>query len=113
MSTHKKGYRGSRRRASAARQQSSLWIWVTLGGLLLAVTLFLIFQVTKDGLASQATGFTPAVIGRPQVAVSQDKVDYGDVKLGQTITTVFDVRNTGDQNLVILGAPQVEVVEGC
>jgi hypothetical protein len=70
-------------------------------------------SLTGGSLASQAASFTPAVTGRPQVAVSQDKFDYGDVKLGQTINTVFDVRNTGDQNLVILGAPQVEVVEGC
>ncbi len=113
MGKHKQGYRGHKRRATAPRKQQSLWLWVTLGGLLLAGGLFLISQLNRSGQASAASNFTPAVTGRPHVTVSQDKIDYGDVKLGQTINTVFDVRNTGDQTLVIQGAPQVEVVEGC
>ncbi len=114
MSKHKKGYKGSHRQAPAARKQSATWVWVTVGGLMLAVALFLISQVNKgSGQVSEASNFAPAVTGRPQVTVSQDKIDYGDVKLGQTINTVIEVRNSGDQNLVIQGAPQVEVVEGC
>ena len=57
--------------------------------------------------------FTPAVTGAPRVAVSQDYIDYGDVKLGTTVTTTFDVQNTGDLPLVILGEPRVELIEGC
>ena len=112
MSKHKKGYKGSQRRA-AARKQSMLWLWATLGGLLLVFVLFLISQLNKNGQASAASDFTPEVKGSPHVAVNQDKIDYGDVKLGNTINTVIDVRNTGDQPLSIQGNPQVEVVEGC
>ncbi len=113
MSKYKKGYKGSHRRGPAARKQSRLWLWVTVGGLLLAGGLFLFSQLNKGSQASEASGFTSEVTGRPQVGVSQDRIDYGDVKLGQTINTVIDVRNTGDQPLVLRGAPQVEVVEGC
>ncbi len=113
MSKHKKGYKGSQRRAPVARKQSTWWLWVTLGGLLLVFVLFLIAQLNKGNQVSEASSFTPEVTGRPQVAVSQEKIDYGDVKLGNTIDTVIDVRNTGDQPLMIQGNPQVEVVEGC
>jgi hypothetical protein len=57
--------------------------------------------------------FTPAVSGGPRVEVPQDYVDYGEVKLGETVKTVFEVRNVGDQTLTILGEPRVELIEGC
>ena len=57
--------------------------------------------------------FTPAVNGGPRVEVPQDYVDYGEVKLGEFIKTVFEVRNVGDQTLTILGEPRVELIEGC
>ncbi len=55
----------------------------------------------------------PVVTGAPRVAVDQELVDYGDVKVDTPIETVFRVRNIGDQPLKILGEPQVELVEGC
>jgi hypothetical protein len=56
----------------------------------------------------------PEVVGATWVEVlPQDCIDYGDVKLGSTVNTVFKVRNIGDQPLVVLGEPQVEVVQGC
>ncbi len=113
MSKQKKGYRGSHRRAPAARKQQRWWLWLTLGGLLLAGVLFLISQANKGGQTSAASDFTPEVKGSPHVAVNQDKIDYGDVKLGNTINTVIDVHNTGDQTLLVQQNPQVEVVEGC
>ncbi len=112
MSRRRKGFHGGGRQV-ATRKKEPLWLWVVLSGLLLAGGLFLISQLNKSSETSQTSNYAPAVTGRPQVAVSQDKIDYGDVKLGQTINTVFNVRNVGDQNLVVQGEPQVEVVEGC
>ena len=62
---------------------------------------------------SQTSNFKPETTGSARVSVSQDKIDYGDVKLGRTINTVFDVRLVGGQDLVIQGEPRVELVEGC
>jgi hypothetical protein len=56
--------------------------------------------------------FTPEVAGAPRVEIPQANVDHGNVRLGDTIQTVFNVRNVGDQPLTISSA-QVEVVEGC
>jgi len=57
--------------------------------------------------------FTPRVEGAPRVEVPEDYIDYGDVKLGDFVQTVFNVRNVGDQPLTIYGEPRVELVEGC
>jgi hypothetical protein len=60
------------------------------------------------------SNFEPEVSGAPRVEVVQDDViDYGDVKLGTTVTTTYNVRNVGDETLAILGEPIVELVEGC
>lgn len=71
----------------------------------------LIFWFT---LGQETAGdFAPEVTGQPKAVISQADFDYGDVKLGTTIETVFRVKNTGDQPLVFLREPDVEVLEGC
>jgi hypothetical protein len=55
----------------------------------------------------------PMVTGAPRLAVSQELVDYGEIKVNTPVETVFRVRNIGDQPLRILGEPEVELVEGC
>jgi len=62
---------------------------------------------------NKATNFTPEVTGAPSVEVAQAALDHGDVKLNTPVESVFRVRNVGDQALIILGEPQVEVIEGC
>ncbi len=83
---------------------SALWIIALLigGGLLVGL-------LTRTDRTAPA----PKVRGAPRVEVSQETVDYGDVKVNTPIETVFRVRNVGDQPLQILGEPQVEVVKGC
>jgi hypothetical protein len=69
---------------------------------------------SKSGQTAFDSDFEPEVTGAPQVAVlPQDAIDYGDVKLGTTVNTEFKVRNVGDKPLVVIGEPQVEVIEGC
>ena len=53
------------------------------------------------------------VQGAPSLAVDRDKVDLGDVKLGQTVSVEFVVANIGDQPLRFSEPPYIEVVEGC
>jgi len=55
----------------------------------------------------------PEVTGQPSAVIDQTAFDYGDVKLGATIQTVFKVKNVGDKALVFQGEPVVEIVEGC
>ena len=99
--------------AQAARQQRrNLWIALGLGGAgLLLAALFLVLRAGSTATRQNATA--PEVVGAPRVAVDKDTIDYGDVKLGKTVNTTFDVRNVGDRPLQILGEPQVQIVEGC
>lgn len=55
----------------------------------------------------------PQVTGAPRLAVVQEHIDEGNVKLGQTVRSIFRLQNVGDQALQILGEPTVEVLEGC
>ena len=55
----------------------------------------------------------PEVTGAPRLRVDQEKVDLGNVRLGQTVEVSFRVSNVGDQALRFTAPPYVEVVEGC
>ena len=81
-----------------------------VGALLLATAIVLINQQQQSG---PPPGYVPAVTGAPRVAVSEDVIDYGNVRLNTTIETVFRVQNVGDRPLHILGEPQVELIQGC
>src|SRR5574341_2029701 len=51
------------------------------------------------------------VTGAPSLKADKEKVDLGDVKLGQTVEVTFQLTNVGDQTLRFSEAPYVEVVE--
>lgn len=91
-------------------QKQNAYIW--FGGVVAVVAAIVgvVLFARNDGASD---GFVPEVTGAPRVTVAQDVFDYGDVKLGTTVETVFMVQNVGDQNLSIMENPQVEVVEGC
>jgi hypothetical protein len=113
MAQTNKGHRSKKRRANT----DISWIWAaTAGGVVLVIAAIVLFARGNNngGEKTFAPNFQPTVTGAPAVAVlPQDVVDYGDVKLGTTINTVFKVRNVGDQPLTVLGEPQVELVQGC
>jgi len=110
------GHTKIRRRKKRA---SMYWLpLLVVGGLVLAGLVALFGQPTPGASASSSSprfdpDVKPTTTGAPRVMVPQESLDYGDVKLGSTVEAVFEVRNTGDEPLIILGDPQVEVVQGC
>lgn len=65
-------------------------------------------------LTPEQAAYVPEVMGGPRVAVAQEKVDFGDVKLDTTVEAVFHVRNIGDEVLQFLDyEPLVELKDGC
>ena len=78
------------------------WLLVILGGglLILAAVLF----------ANRGGG---NVSGTPQLAVDQDKIDYGYVKFGENRQFALKITNTGDGTLRFKEDPYIEVLEGC
>lgn len=86
------------------------WQWLAIIVALVSVGGVLLWLVSRS---SRNANFTPEVTGAPSVEVSQESVDYRDVKVNTPVETVFRVRNVGDEALIILGEPQIELIEGC
>lgn len=78
------------------------WL-IILIGLVLLVVAGIILSGRANGGGS----------GRPLLQVDQDKVDLGDVPLGQTVDVVFRIANNGDGVLRFNEAPYTELAAGC
>jgi hypothetical protein len=83
-------------------------MFLLIGGVLLLV-IGAVFAFRKPPEPKAAIEVT----GSPNLKVDKDKVDLGNVKLGQTVDVKFTLTNVGDQSLRFSKAPFVEVVEGC
>lgn len=104
MSKLKRGVSKSRQ---VQRKHNKLPLIMALAGAaVLIVAAFFAFQKRADP-------FTPEVTGSPSLKVDKEKVDLGDVKLGQTVEVSFEVKNMGDQPLKFTKLPFIEVKEGC
>jgi hypothetical protein len=64
------------------------------------------------GIANKPAS-VPEVVGAPRAAVSTTLIDHGDVQMEDYAESLFQLKNTGDQVLVILDEPRVELVQGC
>ena len=90
---------------SLSRSQGFMpWLLTGVAMLVLVAAVYLI---------TRPAPYTPEVTGRSSGVVSQDFFDYGDVKGGTWIETVFTLKNVGDQPLNILTEPYVEQIQGC
>lgn len=79
---------------------------VGIGAAIIALAVWLI-------QSGQQPPYTAEVSGQPSAAIDQTYFDYGDVRVDTPVETAFRVKNVGDQPLMILGEPRVELVEGC
>ena len=79
---------------------------IGLGVLLLGVVGLLAWRSASQAAAHDTTG-------TPRLKADKQRVDLGDVRLGETVSVSFEVTNTGDATLKFTEAPYVEVVEGC
>lgn len=64
-------------------------------------------------LGGRREPFVPKVTGGPSAEVEAASADLGDLRVNTLAESAFKIRNVGDQPLMILGEPRVEVVEGC
>jgi hypothetical protein len=81
------------------QKQKFPWIFLALGGVFIALAVFLFARQGGDGT--------------PSIAVDQQRIDYGDVKFNVEKTFAIKVTNTGDGTLRFKEDPYVEVLEGC
>ncbi len=93
--------------------------WLGIGAIVVVLAIAGLLISRSGGSSAQANTSVSATLQTSQVAsaariaVDQDTFDYGDVKLGSTIQTVFHIRNVGTEPLQILNNPQVKIVIGC
>ncbi len=91
----------SKKHKRQEQKQKFPWIFLALGGVFVALAVFLFARQGGDGG------------GTPSIAVDQQKIDYGDVKFGVNKTFSIKVTNTGNDTLRFKEEPYVEVLEGC
>jgi len=91
----------SKKHKRQKQKQKFPWIFLALGGVFVALAVFLFARQGGDGG------------GTPSIAVDQQRIDYGDVKFGVNKTFSIKVTNTGDGTLRFKEDPYIEVLEGC
>jgi hypothetical protein len=92
----------SRKHRRQGQRKSFPWPIVTFGGILLILAVFL-FANRGGGEGG----------GTPQIAVDQQKIDYGYVRFGNNKSFTIKVTNTGDGALRFKEKPYIRVLEGC
>ncbi|MAT43716.1 MAG: hypothetical protein CL609_15370 [Anaerolineaceae bacterium] len=81
-------------------------IFLIIGGLLVLIAAFFAFQ-------KKPVQYTPEVVGNPSLRVDKEKIDMGNVRLGNTVQASFEITNVGDKPLKFSKEPYVEVKQGC
>lgn len=100
----------SRRLARKRRIAQRTWLFLPLGGIAL---IGLAFLFLRGGRQHSQPLAAIEVQGAPSLNVDQEKIDLGDVKLGQMVQVSFRLTNVGDKSLRFSEQPYIEVVEGC
>jgi hypothetical protein len=94
----------SRRNRRHGQQTSLAWPIIVFVGVLLIAAAFLLAR--RGGGVAEGSG-------TPQIAVDQQKIDYGYVPFGNNKQFAIRVSNTGDGVLRFKQKPYIEILEGC
>jgi flagellar basal body-associated protein FliL len=89
------------------KQKVPIWLW----GIIAVGAVLIVMALISSSQAASTTA--PQVSGKPVLQVDKEKVDLGDVPLGQTVSVSFELTNTGDQPLQLTKKPYIEVAAGC
>jgi hypothetical protein len=82
---------------------------IVLGGFILVG----LAALALGGKESNSSRSIPAGKVGAKLQVDQEKIDFGDVKLGEWVTATFMVTNVGDMPLEFKEAPFISIVAGC
>jgi hypothetical protein len=105
-SSNQQKQQGSRKKTSAAMK---IWpAFLAIAGLALIGLAVIVIGGQVSGNFGELTGS-----GAPALQVDKEKVDLGDVKLGQPVSVSFKLTNAGTKPLRFSQEPYIQVVEGC
>ena len=65
------------------------------------------------GIMSADAGASGSGGKGPQLAVNQERIDFGNLPFDKTVRAEFKLENTGDRNLALDVSTPIRVVEGC
>ncbi|MBM4424690.1 MAG: DUF1573 domain-containing protein [Chloroflexi bacterium] len=106
--SQKKSKRDELRQQHATNQ---LPILLIAGGVLLVgIVAFAVWQAAGGNSGPKVP---VEVNGVPSIKIDKEKVDLGDVPLGQTVEVAFNISNVGNRQLRFTETPYIELVEGC
>jgi hypothetical protein len=103
------GARNTESRRSPTIKRPAWLVPAVIVGVILALAAVILALVTRQQLAP----FTAEVAGAPRAALDTARIDHGTLAYSTLVESVFRLRNVGDQLLLILGRPEVELIEGC
>ncbi len=98
----------TKKKTKTAPKSSLLPLWLALAGL--ALVLIAGWAILDGKAQSQAN---IQIKGAPGLRIEKDKIDHGNLKLGNPVRDDIRVTNVGDQPLLFTEAPYIEVKEGC
>ncbi len=98
----------TKKKSKPTPKTSLLPLWLTLAGL--ALVLIAGWAIFSGKAQSQAN---IQIKGAPGLRVEKEKIDHGNLKLGNPVRDDIRVTNVGDQPLRFTEAPYIEVKEGC
>ena len=94
------------------RQPNRGWLWVV--GALVAVAVIAAGWTWGTRPTATAPGTAPSAgQAGPRIAFDETVYDFGKVPFNQKVEHTFTFRNVGNQPLVVVERPDVEVVQGC
>lgn len=76
-------------------------------------TIVAILALVALVIGNQEEPFEPQVTGAPRAEVDRISIDHGDIRFEEPVESIYRIRNVGDQPLLILGEPRVQLIEGC
>jgi hypothetical protein len=98
--------KSSKKVMSQPPKKFPVWLLLIIGAGVVLIAVALISS-------RQATTATPQLGDGPALQVDKEKVDLGDVPLGETVNVSFELTNVGDKPLQFTKKPYIEVAAGC
>lgn len=100
-----------RRRGETAQRRRTHWFPLAL----IAAGVIVLGGVVWVALGGQAAGIQAPVevTGSPRLKANRQRVDLGEMQLGETAEVSFQLANVGDETLTFTEAPFITVAEGC